>query len=208
MEVLGPRFRRKFLYALWELYDAGQLGFHGLLAPLAARRTFAALLGPLFRTRWVVCCKRPFGGPEQALRYLGCYTHRVAISNHRLVALEDGQVLFRWRDSAHKNKKRLMALPLEEFLRRFFLHVLPRGFVGIRHFGFLAHRRRAATLPLCRQLLSGAIKQPTAVISEPKSESTRPLWTCPQCGGAMVILEHFTASGVRLRSPPANRKQG
>ena len=208
VEVLGRRFRRKFLYALWELYDAGQLGFHGLLAPLAARRTFAALLGPLFRTRWVVYCKRPFGGPEQALRYLGCYTHRVAISNHRLVALEDGQVLFRWRDSAHKNKKRLMALPLEEFLRRFFLHVLPRGFVRIRHFGFLAHRRRATTLPLCRQLLADAVEQPTALIAEPKSESTRPLWTCPQCGGAMVILEYFTAAGVRLRSPPANRKQG
>ena len=103
---------------------------------------------------WVVYCKPPFGGAEHVLRYLGCYTHRVAISNHRLVALADGKVTFRWRDSAHKNKKRLMTLPVDEFLRRFLLHVLPPGFVRIRHFGLLAHRRRGALLPLCFQLLA------------------------------------------------------
>src|SRR5450759_5268376 len=151
--VLSRVFREKFAAGLRELHATGKLEFHGGLPPLQSPPALAAMLRALFRSDWVVYSKRPFGGAEHALRYLGCYTHRVAISNHRLVALEEGEVAFRWRDSAHKNKKRLMRLPLEEFLRRFFLHVLPRGFVRIRHFGFLAHRRRAALLPLCFALL-------------------------------------------------------
>jgi len=103
---------------------------------------FGAMPRTLFRGDWMVFAERPFGGAEHALRYLGCCTHRVAISNHRLMALEDGEVVFQWRDLAHKNKKRLMRLPLDEFLRRFLLHVLPGGFVRIRHFGFFVHRRR------------------------------------------------------------------
>jgi hypothetical protein len=133
--------------------------------------------------------------------YLGCYTHRVAISNHRLVALQGGEVTFRWRGSAHKNKKRLMQLPLEEFLRRLFLHVLPRGFVRIRHFGFFAHRRRAALLPLCFALLNRADDPPTPLPETP-SPTPRPLWTCPRCGGPMAIFERFTAAEARFRSPP------
>lgn len=160
------------------------------------------MLRSLFRCDWVVYSKRPFGGAEHALRYLGCYTHRVAISNHRLVDLAEGQVTFRWRDSAHKNKKRLMRLPLEEFLRRFFLHVLPKGFVRIRHFGLFAHRRRAALLPLCLQLLAPADHPPAAEASEAKSDSARPLWQCPHCGGPMVLLERFSPLQARLRSPP------
>ena len=132
---------------LRELHATGKLGFHGSLAGLVEPAAFAAMLRGLIRCDWVVSSKRPFGGAEHALRYLGCYTHRVAISNHRLVSLEDREVVFRWRDSAHKNKKRLMRLALDEFLRRFFLHVLPRGFVRIRHCGFFAHRRRALLLP-------------------------------------------------------------
>ena len=155
----------------------------------------------MFRSDWVVYAKRPFRGAEHALRYLGCYTHRVAISNHRLVGLEDGQVVFRWRDSAHKNKKRLMRLALDEFLRRFFLHVLPRGFVRIRHFGFLSHGRRAESLPLCFALLEATAK-PQPQISTPALPALRPLWTCPQCGGAMAIVETFTATAARLRAPP------
>jgi hypothetical protein len=108
----------------------------------------------------VVYSKRPFGGAQHALRYLGQYTHRVAISNHRLVALADGAITFRWRDSAHNNKKRLMTLTVEEFLRRFLLHVLPTGFVRIRHFGWMAHRRRRALLPLCVQLLAQSGRTP------------------------------------------------
>jgi len=163
------------------------------------------MLRELFRSDWVVYAKRPFGGAEHALRYLGCYTHRVAISNHRLVALEDGEVVFRWRDSAHKNKKRLMRLALDEFLRRFFLHVLPKGFVRIRHFGFLAHRRRAKLLPVCFALLH-ATAEPEPVSNTPAAAVSRPLWSCPQCGGAMAVVERFTAGEARLRAPPALRK--
>jgi hypothetical protein len=126
----------------------------------------------------------------------------VAISNHRLVALEDGEVAFRWRDSAHNNKKRLMRLALDEFLRRFFLHVLPPGFVRIRHFGFLAHRRRAKLLPLCFAFLAATAQpRPDTALSAPPT--SRPLWTCPQCGGPMAIVERFTAAEARWRAPPA-----
>ena len=124
--------------------------------PLAEPRSFAAWLRSLFRHDWVVYAKPPFGGPEHALRYLSGYTHRVAISNRRLVALEQGNVTFRWRDSAHANKQRLLTLPVDEFLRRFLLHLLPRSFMRIRNFGFLANRRRASLLPLCFHLLAGS----------------------------------------------------
>jgi hypothetical protein len=164
------------------------------------------MLRGLFRSDWVVYAKRPFGGAEHALRYLGCYTHRVAISNHRLVALEDREVVFRWRDSAHKNKKRLMRLDLNEFLRRFFLHVLPRGFVRIRHFGFFAHRRRAALWPLCFTLLSQT-GEPQAVTDTASADAPRPLWLCPQCGSAMSIVERFTAAEARFRAPPGKSER-
>jgi len=194
-------FRGKFVEGLRELHAAGRLGFHGSLAGLAPPAAFAAMLRGLFRCDWVVYSKRPFGGAEHALRYLGGYTHRVAISNHRLVALQDGEVVFRWRDSAHKNKKRLMHLALGEFLRRFFLHVLPRGFVRIRHFGFFAHRRRAALLPLCFALLEQNGNSLTFTDST-ATQASRPLWLCPQCGGSMAIVERFTAAEARFRSPP------
>jgi hypothetical protein len=155
----------------------------------------------------VVYSKRPFGGAEHALRYLGCYTHRVAISNHRLVSLAEGRVTFRWRDSAHKNKKRLMSLAVEEFLRRFLLHVLPRGFVRIRHFGFFAHRRRATLLPLCRQLLAAVDHSTPAAGSASISTAATPLWLCPRCGGPMVLIERLTPTQARLRSPPVGARQ-
>ena len=167
-------------------------------------KAFAAWLRPLFRSGWVVYAKRPFGGAQHALRYLGQYTHRVAISNHRLVALADGMVTFRWRDSARHNKKRLMTLPVNEFLRRFLLHVLPPGFVRIRHFGFLAHRRRRASLPLCLQLLAQSARIPAAVESEEKAVSSpRPLWTCPLCGGPMVLMGRLSPMELRMQAPPA-----
>jgi hypothetical protein len=172
----------------------------GAASPTSLPWKPSLLLRGLFRSEWVVYAKRPFGGAEHALRYLGCYTHRVAISNHRLVALENGEVVFRWRDSAHKNKKRLMRLPLDEFLRRFFLHVLPRGFVRIRHFGFFAHRRRAALLPVCFALLGKTADLATVPDSTP-TDAPRPLWLCPQCGGTMAIVERVTAAEARLRSP-------
>jgi hypothetical protein len=207
VKVLGRVFRGKFVAGLRELHAAGKLGFHGGLVPLQAPQAFAAMLRPLYRSDWVVYSKRPFGGAEHALRYLGCYTHRVAISNHRLVALADGRVTFRWRDSAHKNKKRLMSLTVEEFLRRFFLHVLPRGFVRIRHFGLFAHRRRAVLLPLCLQLLAVATDSAPSGGSETKCGAARPLWLCPQCGGPMVLLERLSPVQARLRSPPLRSDQ-
>jgi Putative transposase/Transposase zinc-binding domain len=202
VDVLSEVFRGKFTHGLREVHAECKLGFHGPLTPLENPKTFAAWLRPLFRSPWVVYSKRPFGGAEHALHYLGQYTHRVAISNHRLVSLDHGHVTFRWRDSAHKNKQRLMTLPVDEFLRRFLLHVLPMGFVRIRHFGFLAHRRRGALLPLCFQWLAVHSSTPTEANTEEQPPSPRPLWTCPNCGGPMMLIECLTAVQLRLRSPP------
>src|ERR1700756_4814101 len=158
-KVLRRVFRGKFRDALKQAFQDGQLHFEGKLKLLANPKIFAAWLRPLYRKNWVVYLKRPFGGPQYVLQYLVRYTHRVAISNHRLVSFIDGQVTFRWRDSADHNKQKLLSLPVGEFLSRFLLHLLPQGFVRIRHFGFLASRRRAKLLPLCFQLL-GAAQQP------------------------------------------------
>jgi putative transposase len=133
------------------------------------------------------------------LHYLGRYTHRVAISNHRLVSLADGQVTFRWRDSAHHNEQKLMTLSLDEFLRRFLLHLLPKGFVRIRHFGLLAHRRRATLLPLCLAAL--AMAPPQTEARESMAQQPSPLRLRPKCGGPMVIIDRLTAQ-IQLRSPP------
>jgi len=149
----------------------------------------------------VVYLKRPFGGPEYVLQYLGRYTHRVAISNHRLVSFIDGQVTFRWRDSADHNKQKLRSLPVGKFLSRFLLHLLPQGFVRIRHFGFLASRRRAKLLPLCFQLLGAAQQQPHEEHTS-STEHSPDLYRCPNCGGPMKVIERLTAAEIQLRSPP------
>jgi hypothetical protein len=200
VKVLGRVFRGKFVAGLKTAFHAGALQFHGHLLPLAEPRAFASWLRVLFRHDWVVYAKRPFGGPEHALRYLGAYTHRVAISNRRLVALCEGNVTFRWRDSAHGNKKRLMTLPVEEFLRRFLLHLLPRGFMRIRNFGFLANRRRAELLPLCSRLLQQS-HSPAARTASP-ALPIHSLWQCPLCGGTMQVVERVSAAQLLLRSPP------
>ena len=196
-EVLQLVFRGKFVDALKQAFQEVQLNFQGNLKLLAQPKIFAAWLRPLHRQDWVVYLKRPFGGPEYVLQYLGRYTHRVAISNHRLVSFKDDQVTFRWRDSAHHNQQKLRTLPVDKFLRRFLLHILPQGFVRIRHYGFLASRRRATTLPLCFQLL-GAAYQPSAS----SSEDSRPLYHCPKCGGPMKVIERLKAADLQLRSPP------
>ena len=200
--VLRRVFRGKFVAGLKSAYQLGQLRFSGQLTLLTQPKIFASWLRPLFRKDWVVYSKPPFGGPEYVLQYLGRYTHRVAISNHRMISFADHQVTFRWRDSAHNNQQKPMTLSLDEFLRRFLLHLLPKGFVRIRHFGFLANRRRAALLPLCRQALGGVQPpQPEAQTSATKNAS--PLWLCPKCGGPMVVIERLTATQIQLRSPPA-----
>jgi hypothetical protein len=198
VEVLSRVFRGKFHHALKRAYRDGKLNFHGHLKLLSQPKTFAAWLRPMFRKDWVVYAKRPFGGPEHVLRYLGRYTHRVAISNHRLVSFADGKVTFRWRDSAHHNEQKLLSLAVDEFLRRFLLHLLPEGFVRIRNFGFLANRRRATTLPLCFHLL-GSTPQPNPEVTPVSSND---VWLCPKCGGPMLVIERHTAAEIQLRSPP------
>jgi Zn finger protein HypA/HybF involved in hydrogenase expression len=199
-EVLGELFRGKFVNALKQAFQNGQLQFHGDLKLLAQPKIFAAWLRPLHRQDWVVYLKRPFGGPQYVLRYLGRYTHRVAISNHRLASFADGQVTFRWRDSAHHNEQKLLTLSLDEFLRRLLLHILPQGFVRIRHFGFLANRKRATTVPLCNQLLSST--SPPTTQPEHSTAPSSDTWLCPNCGGPMVVVERFNAVEIQFRSPP------
>src|SRR2546421_1345961 len=198
IRVLRRVFRGKFVVGLKQAFHSGRLSFRGNLAALAQPKTFAAWLRPLFRKDWVVYSKPPFGGPEYVLQYLGRYTHRVAISNHRLVSFTEGKVTFRWRDSAHDNEQKLLTLTLDEFLRRFLLHLLPKGFVRIRNFGFLANRRRAAFLPLCLHLL-GPAQEPQA---DQNAACSNGLWRCPKCGGPIVVVERLSAAEIQLRSPP------
>jgi hypothetical protein len=201
--VLKKVFRGKFTEALKQAFRHGRLSFHGTLKPLARSKVFTSLVRQAYRKDWVVYCKPPFRGAEHALRYLGCYTHRVAISNHRLVALAEDNVTFRWRDSAHKNNKCLMTLPSEEFLRRFLLHVLPPGFVRIRHFGIFSTRNRSALLPLCKQLIAADTPVREQLDAGNKPPLTHDgLWRCPQCGGPMLLVERLTAAQLWLRSPP------
>jgi hypothetical protein len=199
VKVLSRVFRGKFTAGLKKAFRKRQLSFPGALQPLAQEAAFRSFLRSLFRQDWVVYAKPPFGGPQHVLHYLARYTHRVAISNHRLVSFADGQVTFRWKDYAHHNKQRLMTVTAEEFLRRFLLHVLPHGFVRIRFFGFLANRRRKSLLPLCQQLLM-MVLHPGSPDTVPPDSSSQALWRCPRCGGPMLLVERFTA----LQSCPSS----
>jgi hypothetical protein len=198
VKVLSRVFRGKFVAGLKRLFRQHRLGFHGKLEPLREPRPFHAFLRQLFRQDWVVYAKPPFGGPEHVLQYLARYTHRVAISNHRLVSLADGKVTFLWKDYAHGNKKRKMTVTTDEFLRRFLLHVLPRGFVRIRHFGFLSARRRRESIAVSRQVLAETPRPRSPTLTTTPSPVTT--WPCPCCGGAMIIIEKLTAQQIRLRS--------
>jgi putative transposase/transposase-like zinc-binding protein len=198
VKILSRVFRGKFVAGLKRLFRQKKLCFQGKLKVLAEPKAFHSFLRQLFGQDWVVYAKPPFGGPEYVLQYLARYTHRVAISNHRLISLADGQVTFRWKDYAHGNKKRKMTVPAEEFLRRFLLHVLPRGFVRIRHFGFLAAPRRRESIAICRQVLAQAPRpRPPAQDAKAPSPSS---WPCPCCGGPMIMVEKLTAQQIRLRS--------
>lgn len=194
VKALKRVFRGKFIDGLKRLYRRKKLGHSGPAAVFSERKQFAKLLGRLRRRDWIVYAKAAFGGPLQVLRYLGRYTHRVAISNHRLLSFDGERVTFRWRDYAHGNKSRVMTLDAVEFLRRFFLHILPMGFVRIRHFGFLANRFRTARLALCRQLLACEIPEPAS--TAPTSPRT---WQCPRCGSPMVLLARLTAQELSSR---------
>jgi putative transposase/transposase-like zinc-binding protein len=198
VKVLSRVFRGKFIAGLKRAFRNGALAFPGRLQHLADRPAFHAFLRPLFRHDWVVYAKRPFGGPAHVLQYLARYTHRVAISNHRIVNVADGQVTFRWKDYAHGGAQRMMTVRGEEFLRRFLLHVLPRGFVRIRFSGFLANRRRAQLLPRCQQLLAAS---PRSSPPSPAPEGTQlpAFWVCPHCGGTMHMIERLTADDVHRK---------
>ena len=191
VKVLSRVFRGKFVAGLKRAFRRKKLRFYGACLPLADEAAFGRFLRTLFREDWVVYAKRPFGGPEHVLHYLARYTHRVAISNHRLVDLTDTHVTFRWKDYAHHNKRRTMTLTHDVFLRRFLEHVLPRGFPRIRYFGFLANRRRGLLLPLCRVLLAAAPPVEPAHTAEPAVR------LCPCCHGPMRILEFLTAKQIR-----------
>ena len=211
VRVLSRLFRRLFLAQLQGAFDAGRLRFFNTLEPLQEHGAFARYLAPVRRAEWVVYAKPPFGGPRHVLEYLGRYTHRVAISNNRLIDFVDGKVSFGWKDYRHDSHKKVMCLDAQEFIRRFLLHVLPPGFQRIRHYGFLANRHRAAKLARCRQLLgepAPAVKlldAPLDYRDRYEQLTGKSLRACPKCGhGHMVCIETFLP-GALPRAPPRDR---
>ena len=188
--VLPTVFRNKFLDGLRQLYRKNRLDCRGPAADFSDNACFEQLMEKLGRKDWYVYAKPPFGGPQHVLGYLGRYTHRMAISNHRLTAFDGEHVSFRWRDYAHGNKQRIMTLDAVEFLRRFFLHALPKGFVRIRHYGLLSNRFRKQLLPRARTLLAAQGREPLPLPPMPHCE----LWHCPRCGNAMRVVQRFTAA--------------
>ena len=187
VKVLGRLFRGKFLAFLGAAFSRKKLRLLGTLARLRNPAQFARFLRQLRSINWVVFAKRPFGSPDYVIRYLARYTHRVAIANGRLVDMQDGQVTFRWRDSADGNQQKLMTLDAVEFIRRYLLHVLPQGFVKIRHFGFLANRNRREALLLCRSLLPTTTTAPSPLTATQRQALKR---TCPVCKiGTLHILD-------------------
>jgi hypothetical protein len=198
--VLRRVFRDKFLFGLKRLYNNGSLNCRGPAAAFQDRQLFEELTDRLQNKKWIVYAKPPFGGPAQVLRYLGRYTHRIAISNHRLLAFDGERVTFRYKDYAHGSKQRIMTLSATEFLRRFFLHVLPKGFVRIRHFGLLSNRFRSQSLTLARRLLAldGCHPLPPPLPKNPATNSA--LWHCPRCGGPMSVARRLTAAKLSLSS--------
>jgi hypothetical protein len=203
VRVLSRLFRGKYLALLLQAFDDGRLRFHGSLEHLAHRSRFSGLVSQARRTEWVVYAKQPFGGPRTVLKYLARYTHRVAISNHRLQSMEDGAVRFRYKDYARGRRPRSMRLEATEFIRRFLLHALPKGFVRIRRYGLLANAHCAERLALCRELLGGPkdrdpIEDPSTEITSYESEGYR----CPSCGEGIMRRLHLVFSWVSLRPRP------
>jgi Putative transposase len=215
--VLSRLFRRLFLDKLIAAHKGGQLAFFGNHARLADAKAFAAHLAPLRRREWVVYCKRPFGGPEEVLRYLARYTHRVAISNRRLVACDDNGVTFKWKDYRIEGPERYqtMRLATDEFIRRFLMHVLPAGFHRIRYYGLLASGKRAENVARARELLLTlppviaidaikAINPSSETRTENNSQEAQPQkHACPCCGGPMTIVERFARGATPRHQPSA-----
>jgi hypothetical protein len=204
VNLLSALFRGKFLALLTQAHREGRLKFLGRLAGLADKKTFKRLVGPLYRIDWHVYCKDPFGGPEQVLRYLSRYTHRVAISNRRLVAADDGGVSFRWKDYKIDGPDRwkTMTLHPHEFIRRFLLHVLPKGFHRIRHYGLFANGNRTEAIARARELLAVSPPPPKPEAARPAADEPRVLATaCPCCGGRMHVIETFEPGKMPRHRP-------
>jgi hypothetical protein len=195
-------FRGLFLHALEKAFIAGELNFFSAHRHLHEPAAFRRYLAPAWKVNWVVYAKRPFAGPAQVLDYVGRYTHRVAISNNRLVSMDGGQVSFQWKDYRDDNRQKTMTLPAEEFIRRFLIHVLPDGFHRIRYFGFLANCHRARKLALCRKLLgmapAGPATDPPADYRDRLEELTgQSLRECPHCHtGIMVVIDCIAAPKI------------
>jgi hypothetical protein len=202
IHVLSRLYRRLFLEQLRAAFDAGHLRFFGALTGLAEAPAFAVRIKALRKVNWVVYAKPPFGAPEQVLAYLGRYTHRVAITNSRLVAMSETQVRFQWRDYRQENEAKVMTLAAPEFIRRFLLHALPDGFHRIRHYGFLANGHRTAKLALIRRLLDRPTPEPIGRSGDYRARLRQltgiDLDHCPSCGGTMRIIDILP----RPRSPP------
>jgi hypothetical protein len=210
VRVLSRLFRRRFLQALEEAHRTGKLQFFGDSAGLADPKAFARWLAPLRKIEWVVYAKRPFAGPEAVLAYLSRYTHRVAIANSRLLAMDERGVTFRWKDYRDKSdpdkpRHKTMTLTSDEFMRRFLLHVLPGGFHRIRHFGLIANNGRKEKLALARELLNAvpAVAVTEANSGEVMDEPVRPAFVCAHCGAQMIVLESFLR-GRSIRAPPSS----
>jgi Putative transposase len=203
--VLSSLFRRLLLEKLTAAHSAGKLQFFGKHAKLSDAKAFAAYLAPLRNSKWVVYCKRPFGGPEEVLRYLARYTHRVAISNRRLVACDDQGVTFKWKDYRIEGPERykLMTLPTHEFIRRFLMHVLPAGFHRIRYYGLLANGKRAENVARARELLAPPIIPVDAIkaIGSSAAEPQTANHSSPCCGGRMIIIESFEPGATPHHQP-------
>ena len=207
VRVLSRLFRRRFLEELEGAQRAGKLKFFGQYTELVDARTFARWLAPLRKCEWVVYAKRPFAGPQAVLAYLSRYTHRVAIANSRLVALDERGVTFRWKDYRDKGSTRhkTMTLTREEFMRRFLLHVLPAGFHRIRHFGLIANNGRREKLALARELLNvGPAAVAESKPADVSCELARPTFLCAHCGAQMIVIEMFVR-GQSIRAPPPRR---
>jgi hypothetical protein len=203
--VLSQLFRRLFLEKLVAAHRTGELQFFGNHAPLTDRQAFAAFLAPLRNSKWVVYCKHPFGGPKQVLRYLARYTHRVAISNRRLVAYDDKGVTFKWKDYRAEGHERykLMTLTNHEFIRRFLIHVLPGGFHRIRHYGLFANGSRADNIARARELLAVPTPKTDRAAASNASEPSALAHPCLCCGGRMIIIETFERGTTPRYRPSA-----
>jgi hypothetical protein len=202
VRVLSRLFRRLFLDKLTAAHQAGHLKFFGDHASLAENKAFSVYLAPLRRSEWVVYSKRPFGGPQAVLAYLSRYTHRVAISNRRLIALDDAGVTFKWKDYRTKGRERakVMTLAIDEFIRRFLIHVLPGGFHRIRHYGLLASGTRAESIARARELLNASAPKDSDADADPSDGASHP---CPCCGGRMIIIETFEPGSTPRYRPTA-----